>query len=287
MIAWLCLVAGTLALLAAGSGLLWQGAGHAYGVTSPRGTAVEIYGRGLYAHDTLFFAGANKATDLVTLVLGLPLLAASARLFRRGTLRGRLLLLGTLGYFTYVGATYALGGVAYNSFFLVYVGLFSSSLFALVLTFLSFSPDEVRAGFAGVPRRWPGVFMLASGAVTLVIWLMEPVGALIGGSVPRNLATHTTLFTNALDMAVIVPAAMGAGVMILRGRPHGYVVAFSLLVLEALLLPLIGVSTVVQIRLGVSFTPGEVVGPVIGFGIFAALSAWVIVSVLRGVREAT
>jgi hypothetical protein len=44
-------------------------------------------------------------------------------LYRRGSLRGRLLLIGILTYFLYVYASIAFGA-AYNALFLVYVGLF-------------------------------------------------------------------------------------------------------------------------------------------------------------------
>jgi hypothetical protein len=91
------------------------------------------------------------------------------------------------------------------------------------------------------------------------------------------------LFTHAFDIAVIVPAVIAAGVMILRGKAFGYVIAFSLLVLEALLLPLIAIATVVQIDLGIEFTPAEIVGPIAGFGVFAAGALAVIVAILRRV----
>lgn len=66
--------------------------------------------------------------------------------------------------------------------------------------------------------------------------------------------THTTQFTHALDLAVIAPAAVASGVLILRARPLGCLIAASLLVLEALLLPSITIGTVAQVRLGLSFT---------------------------------
>jgi hypothetical protein len=53
------------------------------------------------------------------LILGVPLLAVSVLLHLRGSLRGRFLLLGTLGFLLYVSAGYALGAVAYNEMFLV------------------------------------------------------------------------------------------------------------------------------------------------------------------------
>jgi hypothetical protein len=278
----LSVLVGVLALVSASAGLLWQGSGETISVTNVQGQTSEILGRGLYRNDTLFVAGNNQGSDLVIVFLGLPLLATSLVYSLKGSMRGRLMLLGTLGFFLYIGSSYALGAVAYNELFLNYVALFSASLFAFVGVFSSFDAETLRAGLSdSIPRKWPGTFMVASGVITLAIWLIEPVGALISGETPKSLDTHTTLFTNALDIAVIVPTALVAGLMILRRRPFGYVIAFSLLVLEALLMPVIVIATVAQIRMGVSFTPGEIVGPIAGFSTFALVSIWVIAVLLR------
>jgi hypothetical protein len=256
-------------------------------VRTIHGQIVELYGRGLYRSDTLFVAGNNFGSDLVTVLAVVPLLAISLLLARRGSLRGRLLLLGALGCVLYIGASYALGAVAFNRLFLVYVGLFSASLFAFVGAFASLDLDAVAASLSPrMPRRWPGVFMFASGVVTLAIWVMEPLTALITGEAPKVLETHTTLFTHAVDMGVIVPAALVSGILILRRRTLGYVTAFSLLVLEAVLMPMIAIATFEQIRLGISFTRGEVVGPIAGFSVFALLAVAVLISLLRRVEHA-
>jgi hypothetical protein len=136
-----------------------------------------------------------------------------------------------------------------------------------------------------MPRRWIGGFMILSGVVTLAVWLIDPVAALATGALPATLETHTTLFTHALDLAVIAPAAVTSGVAILRGRRLGYLLAASLLVLEAILLPTITIGTIAQVRIGVSFTTAEVVGPIVGFATIALLAVWALVTMLRHVRE--
>lgn len=279
---WLSLAIGVLALACALAGLYWNGTGGPATVTTLSGQSVELYGRGLYRNDTVFAAGNNRGSDLTMLILGIPLLAASVMLYLRGSLLGRLLLLGTLGFFLYVAASYALGAVAYDEMFLAYVGLFAACLFAFVVAFSSFDAETLgRALPEGMPRRWPGGFMVASGAATFAIWIMEPVAALLAAESPESLETRTTLFTTALDIGVIVPAALVAGILILCRCPFGYVVAFSLLILEAMLMPMITIATIVQIREGVSFEPGEIVGPIAGFSVFAVLSLWVITTLLR------
>jgi hypothetical protein len=184
----------------------------------------------------------------------------------------------------YYAASYALGAVAYNELFLVYVAMFSASLFAFVTAFASVDPQRLPLS-GGMPRPWIGGFMIASGVVTLTVWLIDPVAALITGTPPATLETHTTLFTHALDLAVIAPAAVASGVLIIRRRRLGYVLAASLLVLEVLLLPLIAVATVVQLRIGVSFTTAEVVGPIFGFATIALLAVWALTTMLRHVRQ--
>jgi hypothetical protein len=279
---WLSVATGLLALACGLAGFLWGGEGQAREVTTVSGDTVELYGRGLYQNDTTFAAGNNRGSDLTMLVLGLPLLVFSTVLYRRGSARGRFVLLGTFGFFLYIGASYALGAVAYNDMFLAYVGLFTASLFGLIRLFSTFDAAFLRSAIPDdMPRRWPGGFMVASGVATFLIWIVEPLAALASGETPTSLETRTTLFTTALDIGVIVPAALVAGILILSGRRFGYVVAFSLLVLEAMLMPLITTATIVQVRDGISFEPGEIVGPIAGFSVFAVLSLGVIFTLMR------
>jgi hypothetical protein len=280
---WLFAFVAVLGLVVSGVGVLTAEDVNPVAAATIRGESVELYGEGLYRFDTVFQAANNRSTDLVTLLIGLPLLGISLRWAARGSLRGRLLLLGTLGYFLYVSTGYAMGAVAYNEMFLVYVAWFSASLFAFGLVFGSFRP--LPAQFEGLPRRWPGVFMVISGMATLAIWVMDPLTGLVEATPPKGLDSYTTLFTHALDIGIIVPAAVIAGIMIWRRRSFGYVVAFSLLVLEALLMPVITIATIFQLQLGMSFTPAEVIGPIVGFSLLAGSAIWVISVVLRRIPE--
>ena len=276
---------GVLALVATMAGLLWSGGDGAWTFTTYRGLEVELYGRGLYQHDTLFFGAGNRGADAVTLVIGIPLLAVATVLYRRGSLRGGLLLLGAQTWFVYVYSSYALA-VALNDLFLVYVALFTASLWALILTARSFDVDALAARISqAMPRRALGIFLLASAAITLTIWLMEPLAALVTGDVPEVLQTWSTLFTNALDIAIIVPAVAVAGWLVLRGDALGYLIALPLLVLESLLAPMIVAQTISQLEAGYEFTTAEIVGPVAGFTVLAVLAIWFLTATLRNIGD--
>lgn len=274
-----------LALIAAGAGLFWHDAGSPFRFTTLRGQTVELYGRGLYRFDTRFMAASSRGTDAVTLVLGIPLLIVATLRYRRGSLRWGLLL-GTLGYFLYVYASLTLNA-AYNDLFLVYVALCSASLFALILAYRSIELSALQAHFLpNLPRRGPALFMVASGLVTLIIWLSPLLSALVQGQPPALLGSSTTMVTDALDLAIITPATIIAGALILRRAPFGYLIACSLLVLEMLLAPLIAAQTVSQVFAGVSFSAGQIVGPIAGFSILGLGAAVVTVALLRAISEA-
>jgi len=276
-----------LALVAASIGLFWQDGGETFTFTTLQGQTVEIYGRGLYHFDTLFAGAASRGTDAVTVFLGIPLLLFCGLWHRQGSLRGTLLLLGTLAYFLYVYASYALGTVVYNRLFLVYIALFWTSLYGFVLTFRMIEPQQLAAVFSPrIPRLGPAIFMVASGLVTSLIWLSPLILALIQDQPPATLGSYYTgRVTDALDLGIITPTTFLAGKLILGRSPLGYLIALPLLVLEMMLLPMIAAQTVSQLMAGVSFSPGEIIGPIAGFCTLGLLAFWVMVSILKNISE--
>jgi hypothetical protein len=185
---------------------------------------VTINARGLYYWDTVSTAAQMQANDLVTLMLGLPLLVASFRLARRGSLRGRLLLTGTLGFFLYTYMSMCFGA-AYNSFFLVYVALFGLSLYAFILSMMSFDLAALPARFSDrLPRRGiAGVFFFTAAFLALA-WLGRIAATFAPGAIPA-LENITSMFIQAMDLALIVPLCVLAAILLLRRSPWGYLLA--------------------------------------------------------------
>lgn len=270
-----------LALIATGAGLRWPHVGSAYAFTTLRGTTVQICGHGLYRFDSLFSGAGYQGQDFITLALAIPLLLLAILRYRRGTLNGGLLLSGILAYFLYVYASMALGA-SYNSLFLVYVALFSTSFFAFVLTFVSCNLDALPvAVLTRLPRRGPAIFLLASGVLTLLVWLGPLLSALHSGTAPALLGNSSTMVTDALDLGLITPANLIAGMLILQRRSLGYRLAFPLCGIIVLLLPVIVLSTLLQSKAGITFTLGEMIGPISGFAMLGVLAIWVMIAILR------
>jgi len=168
----LAVVVAALSTVAAFVGLLATGGVAPRTVTSVHGELVELYGTGVYRADTVFKGAGNRGSDLVTLVLAVPLLLAATAAYRRGSLRGALLLSGALSWPAYLYATMAVGA-AYNELFLVYVAIFSASLFALAITLVSIDRRVLEARMASCgPRRRLAALMAGGGIVTAIVWLV-------------------------------------------------------------------------------------------------------------------
>ncbi len=220
---WLVPAIFVLALVAALGGL-WPGEGAPYPITTFRGEQVTINARGLYYWDTVSSVAQMQANDLVTLALGLPLLAVSFWLAQRGSLRGRLLLAGTLGFilYTYMSMCF---GAAYNRLFLVYVALFSLSLFAFILSMMSFDLATLPAHFSGnLPRGWIAGLLWFVAAFLTLAWLGRIAATFAPGAIPA-LDNTTSMFIQAMDLALIVPLCILAGVLLLRRSAWGYLLA--------------------------------------------------------------
>jgi hypothetical protein len=274
-----------LAAIAAATGLFYRGGGGSFSFTTLHGQSVEILGRGLYRYDTVFFGAGYRGQDAVALFLGVPLLIAAIFLYQRGSPGGHLLLVGLLGYFLYLYASMALGA-AYNQLFLLYVAIFSASLFAFILAFASVDLGAIGGLIpTSLPRRGLAVFMLAAGFVTLFVWGAPLIAALTKGIAPDRMDSYTTMVTYALDLAIITPSTILCAVLVLRGHPLGYVIASPLLTLIVLLAPQIVLSTVFQRAAGVPFSMGEMVGPMAGFVVLGIIAAWLLIDLLRGIIE--
>jgi len=255
----LALLIALLAFIAVGAGITWRGAGDSYEFISLRGEAVPIYGHGLYRYDSVSYAAQAIAQDVVTLILGIPLLITGVILTRKGSLRGQLLLTGTLGYMLYTYASYSFLS-AYNQLFLLYVALFSLCLFAFILAMVDLDPELIAGQISEkFPRRGVAIFMMVIGGFLTLAWLGRIVPPLIAGTPPLGLESYTTLVIQALDLAIIVPTSVITAILLWKDRPWG--VALSAVVLikgltmgAALVAMIIG-----QIMAGVPVDPVEIV----------------------------
>jgi hypothetical protein len=275
---WLLPSIGILALIAASAGLFYQTPGEPYPYTNHRGESVMINGNGLYYYDTVSTVAQMQGNDMITLVVGLPLLVIATWLAFRGSLRGRLLLTGTLGFFLYTYMSMS-SLTAYNALFLVYVAIFGLSLYAFILSMMSFDLKTLSDHFSErLPRGWIAALMFLVGSFLSLAWLARILMPLFQNQTPA-LENTTTLVIQFMDLALIVPLAFLGGILLLRRSAWGYLLA-SVFVMKVITMGL-AVSTMAinMARVGVP----DSLGIMIPFIILTLLNLVMAVLLLKNI----
>ena len=285
LVIWLSFLIVVLALIAASLGLFWQDGGNSFSFTTLRGDIVLISGKGLYRYDTTLMAMGFKAGDAVTLILGVPALLFSLLRYQRGSVRGGLLLAGTLAYFLYNYGSMAFGA-AYNHLFLIYVALMSVSLFALILMLMSFDLAMLPAHFScHLPRRNIGIYLIVSGVVLLLIWSsLSIIPALVEGKAPPEVWSYTTVITYAIDIGIVAPALIVVGIMLLRRNPLGYLLTATLLVFTVILGINLLTAGTIQMLTGL-IDIRQFIGFVASFVILTLYAIWFTLAFFRNLSE--
>ena len=285
LVTWLTALIIVLTLVATSIGLFWQDEGGAFSFTTLRGDTVSIAGRGLYRYDTTLMAMGFKAGDAVTLILGIPASIFSLLRYRRGSIRGGLLLAGTLAYFLYNYASIAVGA-AYNHLFLIYVALMSVSLFALILTLMSFDLAMLPLHFSPhLPRRNIGIYLIVSGVVLLLIWpCLSIIPALVEGKAPPEVWSYTTVITYAIDMGIVAPALIVAGIILLRRNPLSYLLTATLLVFTVILGTNLLTAGTLQMLVGL-IDIRQFIGFVASFAILTLFAIWFTLAFFRNLSD--
>lgn len=178
-----------------------------------------------------------RVQDLTVLVVGIPVLVVGLRYAMRGSTRGRVVWLGVLAFMTYVWASVGVQ-VTFNDLFLVYVALFSLSLFTLVGGLVTTDAEAVRRSVEGrISPPVYGAFLVVIAVGLAALWLSEIVPALLDGTVPLAVREEgpQAIFSHFLDLGVVVPAILLSAVWLVRRRTWGYVFAGVVLVLGATL----------------------------------------------------
>jgi hypothetical protein len=222
-----------LATLVSIIGLFSNGGRGSSEYISINGEIVEIYGKGIYKNDSVSVVAQGKAADLVTLFLAIPLLTIATIFTLKGSLKGRLLLTGTLGYFLYTYMSYSFLW-NYNPLFIVYVILMSTSMFAFILSLMSFELDRIPSLFKErLPIRFLAGFQFFIAIMLGLLWLGKIIPSITSGAIPIGLEHYTTLVIQAMDLGFIVPIALISGVLLLKRKPFGFLFT-SIIIIKAI-----------------------------------------------------
>jgi hypothetical protein len=234
----------------------------------------------LYSRESANWAAQAVSQDWIDLVLAVPWLIVTAVFALRGSRRGLMLLAGGQLYTVYTFVLYALG-MHFNALFLVYCGALGISFFGLVGIAVSLWGDEEdRWPFKTLPTRTAGSFLIAMGLLFGAAWLGEIVPAIVLGTTPESIVEAGT-FTNpvyVIDLSVVLPLHLAAGVALLRRRRVGSVLAPVVLAFGVLMALSIACMIVLMRYQGIAAS----LGVAAGMTLIAMASAVVLGLLLHG-----
>lgn len=233
----LTLIIVLLSAIAALTGIFSAGGTGSFEYESIRGETVQIYGEGVYRHMSAEVAPQGIAQDFVTLFVGMPLLLLSLFYARKGSLKGRFILAGTLGYFLVTYLFYLVMGM-YNVLFLVYTILLGTSFFAFTLSLLSFDINQLPHKFSkSLPVKTAGGFLILNALLIALLWLSIVVPPLLDGTIiPVQAEHYTTLIVQGLDLGLLLPLAVVSGVLFIQKKPIGFLLTPVYLVFLSILM---------------------------------------------------
>ena len=257
-----------------------EGAG-AYKYESIRGRTVTIYGKGIYRHMSAEVAPQGIAQDYITLFAGIPLLLFSFFKLKQGSLRGKYLFTGTTAYFLVTYLFYTVMGM-YNSMYLIYVLLLGASFYNFILSFLSFETRDLMFSFnASVPVRTTGSFLIINSVGIALLWLSIVVPPLLNGTViPLQTEHYTTLVVQGLDLGILLPASFISGLLWIRKKPLGYLLAPVYFIFLSLLMTALSAKVIAMKILGYNVIPAIFIIPT--FNLISIICTMIL---LRSIQE--
>jgi hypothetical protein len=216
-----------------------------------------------YAKETENWAGQAVGQDIANLV-AYPVMLLLAFAAGRGSLRAYLAWTGVVAYSAYTFAIYSFA-LNFSRLFLVYVAVFGLSVYALIGGLSVVDPARVKSSFGPrTPIRSTAVLLIVIGSMFYLLWLSEVVGAIVADETPMATveAGLMTSPVHVLDMGVLLPAAIAAGVLLLKRRAWGHLLAPT--VLGALVFISVGVVAVMVVLAERGLETSVGVGLVIG-----------------------
>lgn len=243
---WFAVVTILLMCITTISGILSINFSHAYNFLNQYGQSVSIYGYGVYKFDSYFKAPISIGTDFCILFVLVPMFIYTYIQYHRSNDSiAELKLISVYAVVFYYAASISFGNT-YNKLFLVYVLLFSSSLFGMFMHIKNISWNTTIQVTKGIK-----VFLVLSGLALIIAWLPDIISALLKGGTLPLIEVYTTEITYVLDMGIISPLCLVCLYLLVKKQSLGTML-FAVLVKVCIVVGIMMIpQTILQIASGV------------------------------------
>jgi len=214
--------------------------------------------------------GSARGTALVVLVVAVPMVILSMVRAARGSLRAPVVWLGGLAYLLY-NAVLFLFFTPFNRLFLLYVAMFSLSLWSVIAVVRQLDPHALRELFAErFPAHIIAGYVWAIAILNALAWLVRIVPA-VGSSDPPSFLDGTGVPTHPVyvqDLAFWIPLMAVSATLLWRRQAWGYLLVGAVLTWG----PIESVGVAVDQWFGHAADPSSPVASAAVVPVFAALA---------------
>jgi len=214
-----------LLIVISATGVLSLDFSRSYEVTNQFGDMVKMYGNGIYAHDSYFAAPIFIGTDFMILFIFVPLFIYTYfQNAKRSSNSTKLKLMSVYSVAFYYAASLSFG-VTYNRYHLLYIGLFTCTLFGLFSIMRKIEIEELNYDSTNGIK----IFLILSGVALIVAWMPGIIQTVISNTAPPLIEVYTTSITNVLDMGIIGPLCFVCLHLLNRRDKLGIIILASIL----------------------------------------------------------
>lgn len=161
----------------------------------------------------------SVAQDIISILLALLLALLSVLFLKRPGYKTFITIIGLTGYFFYGYGLYVIQG-QYTSIYLIYLAIFSLSIYSIVFGLLSFTPELIiKTSIPKVLRMSISIFLYSIVLMLGLVWLLR-ITPDISRHVPQD-----TYGVFILDLGIVFPAITIAATKFIRSKPFGNILA--------------------------------------------------------------
>jgi len=246
-------------------------------------SAAGIFIPGTYAKETANYAAQGTGQDIINLFVVFPFLLVSAFLMNRGSRLFAIIWAGIVVYTAYSYVIYSFG-LHFNRFFLAYCAVLGISVYSVILFFTGKQVKGADKWFKpSVPVKIPAFYMFTVAALFYKVWLGEIIPANISGTTPQSIIDAGLMVNpvHVLDIAIVLPAVIMAGAMLLMKKPFGFIFAPAIMVFCVFMaLAIAGMAVVMKSR---GFEGAG--GLVVMFSVLTAASAVIFILMVKELKK--
>lgn len=249
---------------------------YSYEIVNQYGENIQMWGAGIYAHDSYFKAPIFIGSDFTILLFIVPLTIITLLRNKKGSaIDYDIRVFGILSMLLYYSASLAFG-VTYNSLHLVYILLFGLCFFTVCfkvakLYAIGFRQRRV----CSYPfTKGMKAFLLIAGIALFVAWLPDIITSIIRGTSLELIEVYTTEITYVLDMGIISPLIFITYYL----SKHEYFIGYALLRMILRVCTAVGimlpVQTIFQLAAGISIPIPALITKVFIFVLLAVFAVF-------------